>query len=208
MSEQIKECQAIQLRSGKTLGTQNQNKEEQDGGEPPESNVIEIKKAIKGTEHPKRSEMDVAQALEQMPLYAKIMKKILNNKRDWKEVETVVLTKECSAAIQRNLPEKLQDPGSFIIPCTIENTLIRKPLCDLGANINLMSLSLMRKLQIEELKRTRICLQLAYRSIKFSFEVVEDLLVKDGHLEGKRKTSKWDEQQVALHNLLKKAHQL
>ncbi|XP_016207851.1 uncharacterized protein LOC107648537 [Arachis ipaensis] len=113
-----------------------------------------------------------------MSLYAKFMKEILNNKRDWKEVEIVVLTKGCSAVIQRNLPEKLQDPRSFVIPCTIGKNLIRKALYDLGASIHLMLLSWVRNFQIEEVNPTRICLQLAERSIKFLFGVVEDLLLK------------------------------
>ncbi|XP_016199623.1 uncharacterized protein LOC107640627 [Arachis ipaensis] len=115
-----------------------------------------------------------------MSLYAKFMKEILNNKRDWKEVEIVVLTKGCSAVIQRNLPEKLQDPRSFVIPCTIGKNLIRKALYDLGASIHLMLLSWVRNFQIEEVNPTRICLQLAERSIKFLFGVVEDLLLKVG----------------------------
>ncbi|XP_057758078.1 uncharacterized protein LOC130977086 [Arachis stenosperma] len=50
-----------------------------------------------------------------MPLYAKFIKDMIN-KSDWKEVEIVVFTKECSSIIQRNLPKKLQDLGSFVIP--------------------------------------------------------------------------------------------
>ncbi|XP_016164495.1 uncharacterized protein LOC107607017 [Arachis ipaensis] len=115
-----------------------------------------------------------------MPTYAKFIKDILSNKRDWREAEIVIITKECSAVIQRNLPEKLQDPGSFIISCTIRNTCIKKALCDLGASINLMPLSLMRKLQIEEIEHIRICLQLADPSVKFPLGVVEDLLVQVG----------------------------
>ncbi|XP_015940378.1 uncharacterized protein LOC107465906 [Arachis duranensis] len=100
------------------------------------------------------------EALEQMPLYAKFMKELMSKKRDWKESETVVLTKEYSAIIQKNLTEKLQDPGSFLIPCAIRETIIKKALCDLGASIN------------------RISLQLAYHSIKYPLGVIEDLLVK------------------------------
>ncbi|KAL4393988.1 hypothetical protein AHAS_Ahas02G0107000 [Arachis hypogaea] len=50
------------------------------------------------------------EALEKMPLYTEFMKDILNNKRDWKAVETVMLPKECSAVIQRNPLEKLKRP--------------------------------------------------------------------------------------------------
>ncbi|XP_016192463.1 uncharacterized protein LOC107633336 [Arachis ipaensis] len=113
------------------------------------------------------------EALEQMPLYAKFMKELLTNKRNWKESETVVLTKECSAIIQQNLPEKMKDSGSFFIPYTIRDVTIRRASCDLGVSINLMSLSLMRKLHIDEVKPTKIFLQLADHSIKFLLGVVK-----------------------------------
>ncbi|XP_016167652.1 uncharacterized protein LOC107610089 [Arachis ipaensis] len=115
-----------------------------------------------------------------MPIYAKFMKELLSKKRDWKESETVVLTKECSAIIQKNLLEKLQDPGSFLIPCAIGDTMIQRALYNLGASINLMPLSLMKKLQIDEVKSTHIFLQLGDHSIKYPLGVVEDLLVKVG----------------------------
>ncbi|XP_057734495.1 uncharacterized protein LOC130949911 [Arachis stenosperma] len=102
------------------------------------------------------------------------------HKKDWREVETVLLTEEGSAVIQRTLPEKLQDLESFVIPCTLEDGCTRKVLCDLGASINLMPSSLIRKLGIKEVKPTRICLQLADGSTKFSSGVVEDLIVRVG----------------------------
>ncbi|KAL4299586.1 hypothetical protein AHAS_Ahas17G0115700 [Arachis hypogaea] len=73
-----------------------------------------------------------AEALEQMPLYATFMKKLLSNKRNWREVETGVLTKDCSAIIHKNLLEKLQDLGSFLIPCIIRDTTIQKALLVCG----------------------------------------------------------------------------
>ncbi|KAL5539888.1 hypothetical protein UlMin_042923 [Ulmus minor] len=59
------------------------------------------------------------EALEQMPNYVKFMKDMLMKKRRFGEFETVALTRECSAALQSKLPPKLQDPGSFTIPCSI-----------------------------------------------------------------------------------------
>ncbi|XP_015933144.1 uncharacterized protein LOC107459426 [Arachis duranensis] len=81
-----------------------------------------------------------------------------------------------------NMTESLPkgDPGSFVIPCTIGDTTMQMPLCDLGASINLMPLLLIRRLQIDEVKPTFICLQLADRSIRYPFGVVENLLVKVG----------------------------
>ncbi|KAJ9182270.1 hypothetical protein P3X46_006285 [Hevea brasiliensis] len=58
-------------------------------------------------------------ALSQMPSYAKFLKEILSNKRRLENYETVALTEECSAILQRKLPPKLKDPGSFSIPCHI-----------------------------------------------------------------------------------------
>ncbi|XP_016178173.1 uncharacterized protein LOC107620541 [Arachis ipaensis] len=55
-----------------------------------------------------------------------------------------------------------------------------RALCDLGDSINFMPLSLMRNLQIDEVKPNHISFQLADRSIKYPLGVVENLLVKVG----------------------------
>ncbi|XP_015955196.1 uncharacterized protein LOC107479583 [Arachis duranensis] len=122
----------------------------------------------------------LAEALEQMPLYAKFLKELINQKRSQNEKETVILTQECSAVIQKSMPPKLKDPGSFIVSCTIGNMTLEKALCDLGASINLMPLSVMKKLAIEEAKPTKMSLQKADRSLKIPNAVVENLLVKIG----------------------------
>ncbi|XP_015955218.1 uncharacterized protein LOC107479608 [Arachis duranensis] len=119
-----------------------------------------------------------AEALEQMPLYAKFLKELMTRKRNWGEKKIVVLTEECNAIIKKKLPQKMKDPKSFQIPCIIGDISIEKPLCDLGASINLMSLAMMKRIRIEEAKPTRMALQLADRTFKFSHGVVEDLLVK------------------------------
>ncbi|XP_057744977.1 uncharacterized protein LOC130962831 [Arachis stenosperma] len=84
------------------------------------------------------------------------------------------------AIIQHKLPQKLKDPGSFQIPCIIGEVMVEKALCDLGASINLMSLTMMKRMKIEEAKPTRMALQLADRTFKFPHGIVEDLLVKVG----------------------------
>ncbi|XP_016199708.1 uncharacterized protein LOC107640720 [Arachis ipaensis] len=147
-----------------------------------------LQKEIKDQQFPKFQEVfkkldiniPLAEALEQMPLYAKFLKELINKKKSCHEKETIILTEECSAVIQRGLPPKLKDPGSFILSCTIGNRTLDKALCDLGASINLMPLSLMKKLAIEEVKPTRMSLQMADRSLKIPNGVVENLLVKIG----------------------------
>lgn len=116
--------------------------------------------------------------LEQMPQYAKFLKQVLSNKRKLEENEKVMLTEECSAILQRKLPPKLKDPGSFTIPCTIGDVKFNKVLCDLGASINLMPLSVFRKLGLGEVKPTTVSLQFADRSIKHPRGIIENVLVK------------------------------
>ena len=119
-----------------------------------------------------------ADALEQMPSYVKFMKDILSQKRRLADFETVNLTEECSAILQRKLPQKLKDPGSFIIPCTIRNAIFERALCDLGANINLMPLSIFKRLGLGEARPTTVTFQLADRSLKHPRGVIKDVLVK------------------------------
>ncbi|XP_020982457.1 uncharacterized protein LOC110273603 [Arachis duranensis] len=91
-----------------------------------------------------------AEVSEQRPLSAALLKGLLSEKNTLKGDETKVLTKECSALIQNKLPRKMLDLGSFQILCTIENIAFDKVLCDLGSSINLMSLSIMKKMGIQE----------------------------------------------------------
>ena len=117
-------------------------------------------------------------ALENTPSYVKFMKKILENKKKFGEYETIALTEECSAILQKKLPSKLQDPGSFAIPFSIENSLSGIALCDLGASINLMPPSMFKRLNLGEAKPTTIVLQMADRSYKHPRGVIENVLVK------------------------------
>ncbi|XP_073119897.1 uncharacterized protein [Henckelia pumila] len=117
-------------------------------------------------------------ALAQIPSYAKFLKEILANKRKLTNLGTVNLNEECSAVLLNKLPPKLQDPGSFSIPCAIGSMPFDKTLCDLGASINLMSYSLAKKLGIGITEPTTMSLKLADRSIKHPKGIVENVLLK------------------------------
>ena len=120
-----------------------------------------------------------SEVLEKMPQYAKFMKEILSKKRKLSDEDaTVELTEEVSAIIQQKLPPKLKDPGSFTLPVEIGNIKVGRALCDLGASINLMPLTVYERLKIGNLKPTKMNLQLADRSIAYPYGVVEDVLVK------------------------------
>jgi len=83
--------------------------------------------------------------------------------------------------IQKILPPKHKDPGSVTIPCSIGEVIVGKALIDLGASINLMSLSMCRRLGELEIMPIRMTLQLADRSITRPYGVIEDVLVRVKH---------------------------
>ncbi|XP_021729893.1 uncharacterized protein LOC110696867 [Chenopodium quinoa] len=116
-------------------------------------------------------------AMKEMPHYSKFLKDLLNGRR---EVETVSLTANCSAILSSKLPTKLQDPGSFSIPCSINEVHLGKALCDLGASVSLMPFSVYQKLNVGNLSPTNITLQLADRSTKLPIGKVEDIPLRVG----------------------------
>ena len=85
------------------------------------------------------------EAMEQMPTYAKFMKELLTENRRFYE-EKLELEAGCSAIIQKSLPQKSKDPRSFTIPVTIGALPVGKALLDLGASINLMPLSMLKRI--------------------------------------------------------------
>ncbi|XP_024984058.1 uncharacterized protein LOC112519984 [Cynara cardunculus var. scolymus] len=113
-----------------------------------------------------------------MPSYVKFLKDILNKKRRLSEFETVSLTKECNALFTCKIPPKLKDRRSFTIPCLIGGKEVGHALCDLGASINLMSLSIFNQLGVGEVRPTTMTLQLADRSLAYPKGKIEDILVK------------------------------
>nr|KYP68171.1 hypothetical protein KK1_021791 [Cajanus cajan] len=106
------------------------------------------------------------------------MKDLLTKKRKFIEQEIIELEAGCSAIIQKNLPPKFKDPGSFTIPITIGDLSVGRALLDLGASINLMPLSMLDRVGQVVVKPTRMTLQLADRSIKYPYGVIENMLVK------------------------------
>ncbi|XP_019255074.1 PREDICTED: uncharacterized protein LOC109233655 [Nicotiana attenuata] len=82
--------------------------------------------------------------------------------------------------VQNKLPQKHKDPGSFTIPVRIGNIDVGRALCDLGASINLMPLSLFKKLGLGAPRPTTVMLQLADRSIAHHEGVIEDVLLQIG----------------------------
>nr|GEW41060.1 reverse transcriptase domain-containing protein [Tanacetum cinerariifolium] len=124
-------------------------------------------------------ELSFADVLIHMPNFAPMFKKLLNNKDKLIELTKTPLNKNCSAVVLKKLSEKLGDLGRFLIPChftRLDNCLA---IADLGASINLMPLSIWKKLRLPTLNGTKMVLELADQTISKSTGVAENVFVKN-----------------------------
>nr|GEW66013.1 reverse transcriptase domain-containing protein [Tanacetum cinerariifolium] len=125
-------------------------------------------------------ELSFADALVHMPKFAPMFKKLLNNKDKLMELTKTPLNENCSAVVLKKLPKKLGDPGRFLIPCDFSEFDNCLALADLGASINLMPLSIWKKLRLSTLNDTKMVLESADRTISKPTGVAENVFVKVG----------------------------
>nr|GEW72389.1 reverse transcriptase domain-containing protein [Tanacetum cinerariifolium] len=125
-------------------------------------------------------ELSFADALLHMPKFSLMFKSLLNNKEKLFTLATNSVNENCSAVILKKLPEKLGDPGKFLIPCDFPEFDECVSLEDLGASINLMPLFIWKKLSLPELTSTQMILELADRSTTRPDGIAEDIFVKVG----------------------------
>ncbi|XP_048604749.1 uncharacterized protein LOC125582217 [Brassica napus] len=85
--------------------------------------------------------------------------------------------------LRLTIPKKLEDPGSFTLPCAIGQLAFEKCLCDLGASVSVMPPSIAKRLGFTQYKKCRLSLVLADRSVKIPIGILEDLPVMVGNCE-------------------------
>ncbi|GJU49539.1 reverse transcriptase domain-containing protein [Tanacetum coccineum] len=112
-------------------------------------------------------DLSFADALRHMPKFASTFKSLFSNKEKLFKLENTPLNENCSAVLLKKLPKKLGDPGKFLIPCDFPELDECLALADLGASINLMPLSVWKKLSLPELTHTRMTLEFANQSIAY-----------------------------------------
>nr|GEV39763.1 reverse transcriptase domain-containing protein [Tanacetum cinerariifolium] len=123
-------------------------------------------------------ELSFSNALLHMPKFALMFKSLLNNKEKFFDLSMTLVNENCSTVILKKLPEKLGDPDKFLIPCDFPELDECLALADLGTSINLMPLSIWRKLSLPELTSTQMILELADRSTTRPAGIAEDVFVK------------------------------
>nr|GEV66788.1 reverse transcriptase domain-containing protein [Tanacetum cinerariifolium] len=125
------------------------------------------------------SSIEYPVSLKNAETKAKMLKALLSNKEKLQELANTPLNENCSAVILKKLPEKLGDPEKFLIPRGFSE-LKCKALANLGASINLMPLSVWKKLGLPELIPTRMTLELANRAICTPDGIARDVFVPVG----------------------------
>ncbi|GJT85241.1 reverse transcriptase domain-containing protein [Tanacetum coccineum] len=99
-----------------------------------------------------RLEIGLKDALVEMPKFNKWLSSLLRNKEKLEEIAITTVNAECSAIIMNKVPEKLEDPGKFLIPCALQELDRTSALADSGASINLLPHSIYKQLGLEALK--------------------------------------------------------
>nr|GEV87094.1 reverse transcriptase domain-containing protein [Tanacetum cinerariifolium] len=125
-------------------------------------------------------DISFADALLLMPKFASTIKSLLANKDKLFELAKIPLNENCSVMLLKKLPEKLEDPSKFLIPCDFPRMDVCHALADLGASINLMPLSIWKKLSLPELTPTQMTLEFVDRSITCPKGVAKDVFIKVG----------------------------
>ncbi|GJW01900.1 reverse transcriptase domain-containing protein [Tanacetum coccineum] len=125
-------------------------------------------------------EISLTDALILMPKFSSTLKALIGNKEKLGEMARTLLNEHYSAVILNKLPEKLGDPDKFLIPCDFPGMDECLALADLGASINLMPLSMWKRLSLPELTPTCMTLELADRTISQPIGIAEDVYVKVG----------------------------
>ncbi|CAN6554924.1 unnamed protein product [Malus baccata var. baccata] len=183
-------AKAITLRSGKEVGASSTSKtghnedellelEEEESKQPTAKVVPPLPQVPNVPNLPNLSPKD---AIKQVPRYAKFLKELCTTRKRMSTKEVVKVGENVSAILQRKLPPKCKDPGSFTIPCVIGNTRFESAMLDLGASINVMPYSIYASMNLGALKNDGVIIQLADRSNAYPKGVLEDVLVQVNNL--------------------------
>ncbi|GKA33044.1 retrovirus-related pol polyprotein from transposon TNT 1-94 [Tanacetum coccineum] len=99
------------------------------------------------------------------------------NKRFMFESRQTTIPFPSPSHIDKSIPQKEKDPGSFTLPCYINNVCFDNALADLRANISVMPLSTYLNLGLGELAHTKLTVELADRTMKYPKGIAENVLV-------------------------------
>ncbi|XP_048496320.1 uncharacterized protein LOC125495598 [Beta vulgaris subsp. vulgaris] len=115
-----------------------------------------------------------------MPAYTKFLKEFLSNKRKLED-ELITLPYQASALVQRTMSKKQREPRSFTMPVKIGDLELKDALANLGASVNLMTLSIAKHLKFP-LHPTRKMIKLADDTVRVPYGEFKDIPIQVGHV--------------------------
>ncbi|XP_026420135.1 uncharacterized protein LOC113316129 [Papaver somniferum] len=117
-------------------------------------------------------------AIRQVPKYTRVLKDLCTRKKRLTGNEVMSVGENVFSILQKKLPPKCKDPGSFDIPVVIGNKIFGKSMLDLGALFNVIPASIYESFNLGPLKETRIVLELADRTNVYPIGIIEYVLVQ------------------------------
>jgi len=151
----------------------------------PSKKMEEVDKDILETFRKVDVNIPLLDAIKQIPRYVKFWKELCMLKRRLKANENINMGRNVSMLIGKSIPrilEMCKDPSTFFVPYIIANNKFENAMLDLGASINVMSLSIFNSLSLGHLQPTGVVLQFANRSVAYPVALVDDALVRVGEL--------------------------
>ncbi|GKE55022.1 zinc knuckle CX2CX4HX4C containing protein, partial [Tanacetum coccineum] len=106
------------------------------------------------------------------------MKDLVANQLKTKEDDEITMSPRCSSLLQNKLPPKEQDPGSFILPCSIRRLDFNNAFADLGASINVIPFSMYKRLGMGNTEPINMVIKMADNTKCTPKGIVKNLLVK------------------------------
>ncbi|CAM8990902.1 unnamed protein product [Rhodiola kirilowii] len=178
---------AVTLRSGRATGPAETEDETTEPSAPHPGRVRAPKKYVMDKEvwelfSKVEIKIPLLEAIKQIPRYSKFLKELCTNRRKGTQPDEELMSRNVSAVIQRKVPPKCGDPGTYTIPCMIGNIRLENCMLDLGASINVLPYSIYSSLRIGPLEPAGLTIQLADRSCKQPEGKIEDVLVQVGEL--------------------------
>ncbi|GJX09041.1 hypothetical protein Tco_0198900 [Tanacetum coccineum] len=79
--------------------------------------------------------------------------------------------------IDNFIPRKEKDPGSFTLPCFINNVCFDNALVYIGASVSVMPFSTYLNLRLGELAHTKLTVELADRTVKYPNRIAKNVLI-------------------------------
>ncbi|GKB78151.1 reverse transcriptase domain-containing protein [Tanacetum coccineum] len=125
-----------------------------------------------------RINVPLIDVLVALPNYGKFLKELISKKHKLEQISSAFLSDKSYAMIQNKVPPKIDDHGSFLIPCTFGKTFSCNALPDLGTSSNLMPYNLYAKRSLEILKPTKMSVRLADRSFEYPIGIAKNMLVE------------------------------